>query len=205
MTNFKPDIKEIEIYTVYGKLLKVLVVPNTVATTEAIRTKYIEEKSIKTQERQNSNIIETLKETLKKMNKSKESMIDEVLMYRETDFIIEAEQMIDKDNPDYKIKLMEKTKQLQEEEKKVLEKKSISDVREQYVELRLSLQENLEILSKTYSIMIYNCVRLADSPKKKAFDSLESIDDELTEETKQLLISEHNRINTDRQEIDAKN
>jgi hypothetical protein len=185
--------------------MKVIVIPNTVVASEAIRTKYIEEKAKMTQLRVDNELDKKLKDSLRKMGKSKESMIEEITLFRGADYVIEAEEIVDKEHPDYKQKLAEKKEKIKAEDIEKLNKKSINEIYDIYIDLKLSLQENLEILSKTYDIMIFHCVRLAENPRKKAFDSMDMIDEEITEETKDLLINEHNRINSKRKEEDAKN
>jgi hypothetical protein len=205
MDIYKPEIKEIDITNVYGETLKVVVIPNSIRAEEAVRNQFISVSTEIKAKRITEKMDESLLSILKSMAQPKEKLIEEILLFRDSDIVSEAEMLIDKDRENRKQLVEDKVQKIKNSETKKLNEKNIDDLCKEVASLRLNANENIETMNKVWNTVLFYCVRNADDRRKQIFNSENDVSESLDQKTKELLVKEHIRVNAKRTETEGKN
>jgi hypothetical protein len=137
---------------------------------------------------------------------NKSQRIDVILGSKGIEIEEEAKELIlEKDTPDYKDKLAEKSKKIKEERAKKMMEEKDEDIRTKARDALLSGFELSYIFRPTYDFIIHNSLRNPKDLKDKLFKTPEEVGDVLDSKTMDMLISEWGIFNKGKTEEDAKN
>jgi hypothetical protein len=148
---------------------------------------------------------ESLFNILKSMAQPKEKLIEEILLFKDSELVAEAETMVDKDRENRKQLVEDKSLKLKNSESKKLNEKSVDDLCKEIASLRLNANENVETMNKVWNTILFYCVRKSEDRRKQIFISENDVSESLDQKTKELLVKEHIRVNAQRTEQEAKN
>lgn len=203
--SIRPEIKEQKIYDIFGGEKKVIVSANSSMTiqkiSETYTNKFTELKEKRDKEELDSKMLDLAKATKIK----KDDMVEEMLIYKDSDIQAEASNIVDNDSPNLKEEKEKLIKTLKDDEREELKKLSIDELRKLYVTTKLDYMDLAQVLDEVYKVAVLYNTRQADDFCKKVFSGMEDLMENYEPDTIQFLMKEHLRVNGDRGEEEAKN
>jgi len=147
---------------------------------------------------------EKIKERAKVMKK--ETIIETLINSKLFEIRQESKDLvlIDENDEEYNKNLDEKVEEVKKIRKEDYKKKKVDELRKLLEGVIAEGIENAYILKPFYEVVLYNCVRRADKPKNKVFDSPNSIGDDIDAKTFDGLIDKYTSFNKGRTEAEAK-
>ena len=147
---------------------------------------------------------EKIKERAKVMKK--ETIIETLINSKLFEIRQESKDLvlIDENDEEYNKNLDEKVEEVKKIRKEDYKKKKVDELRKLLEGVIAEGIENAYILKPFYEVVLYNCVRCADKPKNKVFDSPNSIGDDIDAKTFDGLIDKYTSFNKGRTEEEAK-